>query len=82
MEDLLALMRFNPPITEDTDVAAMAAAHYATFCEKWAAEKAFLAYFKSEWGDKLGEKSIVLVISFEFIASSAISDFSRVSNVL
>jgi hypothetical protein len=63
MEDLLALMRFNPPITEDTDVAAVAAAHYAILCKKWAAEKAFLAYFKSEWWDKLGEKSIVVVIS-------------------
>lgn len=65
MEDLLALMRFNPPITEDTDVAAMAATHYATFCENWAAEKAFLAYFKSEWGDKLGEELIVLVNSVD-----------------
>lgn len=63
-------------------MAAMAAAHYATFCEKWAAEKTFLAYFKSEWGDKLGEKSILLVISFEFIASSVLCDFSRISNVL
>lgn len=56
MDDLLTLMRFNPHIAQDTDVSALAAAQYASFCDKWAQEKKFLAYFKSEWGDKLGEK--------------------------
>ena len=50
MEGMLGQMRFDTPVNKDSNVKALAQAQYEAFCNNFAAEKAFVAYFRSQWG--------------------------------
>lgn len=63
MEGMLGLMRFDTPVNENSDIKALAQAQYEAFCKKFAAEKAFIAYFRSQWGSKLGRVQLCLMKS-------------------
>lgn len=51
---LLQIMRFTEPNISKADARRLAKEQLKAFCERWAHEAAFVAYFKKEWGDKLG----------------------------
>lgn len=53
---MLALMRFDTHVNNGTDIQALAHARYEAFCKKFAADKVLIAYFRSQWGPKLGKE--------------------------
>jgi hypothetical protein len=52
--DLLQIMRFTRPNVSRLDARRLAKEQFEAFCQRWACETAFVAYFRKEWGDKLG----------------------------
>lgn len=52
--DLLQIMRFTRPDVNKADARRLAKEQLEAFCQRWASEAAFVAYFRKEWGDKLG----------------------------
>lgn len=63
-DDLLKIMRFTSPGMSKADAKRVSEGMKATFCQRWAQEDKFVAYFKKEWGQKLGGGTHLLFLHY------------------
>ena len=52
--DLLQIMRYTKAKVSRAEARRLAKEKLEAFCQRWAAEESFVAYFRKEWGEKLG----------------------------
>ncbi len=52
--DLLQIMCFTKAEVSRVEARHLAKEKLEAFCQLWAAEESFLAYFRKEWWEKLG----------------------------
>jgi hypothetical protein len=62
-DDLLKIMRFTSKGMSTADANHVSEEMKAAFCQRWALEDKFVAYWKMEWGKKLGMGTYLLLLT-------------------